>query len=191
MKRFVLLFLCLIFALTALSEAEKADPFACDCEFEEEKGEVCACFLQMGDIGPAVNGVIMHLMEKGYLPFSHARGVFDEEVAQAVRRFQRDSDLDETGVFDHETLSYLLLYPLPGETGASQKEDRLMWVPTDGGDHLHTNKGCSNMIAPRKISERNALALGIEPCEHCFKEGYEHDETLAGLVYGAGTDTDA
>lgn len=173
MKRWLLLLLCLLTVFSALSEAEFSDPFACDCGFDAEKGEVCACFLQEGDIGPAVNGVIEHLKERGYLPFQHARGVFDREVTDAVRRFQRDVDLDETGVLDHETLTYLLFYEvLPDFYLMTEEEETLVWVPTDGGDHMHDNNECSNMIAPRKISEKNAEALSIEKCEHCLRDGW-------------------
>ena len=183
MKRLIVLLLCLIMTFCAFSE-EAYDPFACDCGFDAEKGEKCACFLQEGDIGPFVNGVIVLLKERGYLDQSHARGVFDREVTGAVKRFQYDMDLTETGVLNHETLSYLIF----GESSLdiflySSEQDALMWLPTDGGDHLHKTKECSNMIAPRKISERNALALGIEKCQHCFKEGNDYDETLAGFVY--------
>lgn len=191
MKKLIVFLICLLFILPAFSE-EALDPFACDCGFDEEKGEKCACFLQEGDIGPFVNGVIALLKEKGYLDQMHARGVFDEEVTEAVKRFQYDSDLTENGVLDHETLSYLIF----ADSGLDMllyfdDKPELMWAPTDGGDKLHISKECSNMLAPRKISEKNALALAIEKCEHCFKEGYDYDETLAGLLYGAGSDTDA
>ncbi len=173
MKRFIFVLLCLVLALTAFSEEEIPDPFACDCDFSAEEGEVCACFLQEGDIGPAVNGVIEHLKERGYLPFSHARGVFDAEVTEAVKHFQRDMDLAETGVFDHETLTFLLFHDVFTDVFfMMEEEETLVWVPTDGGERIHETKECSNMIAPRKISERNAAALGVERCEHCLKDGW-------------------
>lgn len=172
MKRFILLLLCLLTAVFALSEEETRSPFACDCNFDAEKEEVCACFLQEGDIGPAVNGVIERLKERGYLPFPHARGVFDREVTEAVMRFQKDMDLTETGVLDHDTLTYLLFYEVfPDISLLLEEEDILIWIPTDGGDRMHISKTCSNMIAPRKISEKNASALGMEKCEHCLKDG--------------------
>ena len=170
MKRLICFLLCLLFRIPALSEGAPVNPFACDCEFDAEKGEVCSCFLQEGDIGPFVNGVIVLLKERGYLAQQHAGGVFDAEVTEAVKRFQYDVDLTETGVMDHETLSYLLLYGVFDETLLLSDEDVLLWVPTDGGDKLHKDKQCSEMIAPRKISERNALLMSIKKCEHCFGE---------------------
>ena len=110
MRKLCLILLLVLLALSAVCVAENGDPFQCTCGFDAQMGETCACFLQKGDTGPAVNGVIEHLKEKGYLPFSHARGVFDEEVTESIRRFQRDLDLNETGVMDHETMSYLLSY---------------------------------------------------------------------------------
>ena len=173
MKRLLVIVLCLLMSFSAVLEEELKSPFACDCAFDAEKGEVCRCFLQEGDIGPAVTGVISHLKERGYLPFSHARGVFDYEVTEAVKRFQKDADLSETGVLDHETLTYLLFYEVFTDFYLmAEEEDALVWVPTDGGDHIHDHKECSNMIAPRKISERNALALALEKCEHCLKDGW-------------------
>ena len=173
MKKLLTLLFCLMLSFSALSETAAADLFACDCEFDAEKGEVCQCFLQEGDIGPAVNGVIECLKERGYLPFSHARGVFDGEVTEAVKRFQYDADLTETGVLDHETLAYLLFYEMFTSLYSMTWEDSaLLWVPTDGGDCVHDHKACSNMIAPRKISEKNATALGIKKCEHCLKDGW-------------------
>lgn len=173
MKRLLSLILCLFLLLPAFSEEETQNPFACDCNYDAEKEEVCQCFLQEGDIGPAVNGVIEHLKEKGCLPFSHSRGVFDAEVTEAVKRFQKDVDLDETGVLDHITLTYLLFYEVfPDISLVIEDEEILIWVPTDGGEHMHAHKECSNMIAPRKLSFKNALALGIEQCEHCLKDRF-------------------
>lgn len=168
MKKLLLLLLCAVFSFFALSEAENMDPFACDCGFDAEKGERCACFLQEGDIGPFVNGVIMKLSEREYLSFSHARGVFDKEVTDAIMRFQKDMDLDETGVVDDETLTALIFFGLPEILTENEGEKMLVFVPTDGGTHRHLEKTCSGMIAPRKISNRNAEALGIEMCEHCM-----------------------
>lgn len=170
MKRWILLLLCLILSVSAFSEGAPADLFACDCGCVQ--GETCACFLQEGDKGLAVNSVIEHLKERGYLPFSHSRGVFDREVTEAVMRFQREMDLDETGVLDNETLTYLLLYGVFTDFfQMEQEESRLVWVPTDGGKRYHTRKTCSSMLSPRKISERNASAMGIELCGHCKKRG--------------------
>lgn len=169
MKRLFSLVLCLML-LFAFSKAEENDPFACDCGFDAEKGEKCACYLQEGDIGPFVNGVIVLLKEKGYLAQAHARGVFDGEVTQAVMRFQYDMDLTETGVLDHETLRMLVFFGLPEALWPDEADRMLVWVPTDGGEKRHILKECSLMIAPRKISNTNAAALGIEMCEHCMKE---------------------
>ena len=192
MKSLIGFLLCLMLVFPAFSEDAPVDPFTCDCGFDEEKGEKCACFLQEGDIGPFVNAVIVHLKERGYLFMEHARGVFDEEVTDAVKRFQYDMDLTETGFLDHETLSYLIF----ADSGldmflVSDDKAELMWTPTDGGIKVHKDPLCSQMIAPRKISKRNAFALGIINCEHCFEEGYHYDETLAGFVYRAGSDPDA
>lgn len=171
MKKFAVFLLCLFFTFSAFGQENAgSDLFVCDCGFDEGSGEKCACFLQEGDIGPAVNGVIAQLMEKGYLPFTHARGVFDSKVTAAVRLFQRDMDLFESGVLDMDTLEYLLLNPVLPNMPFESRRDALMWVPTDGGVHLHIRRECSGMIAPRKITYDIASALGIKPCAHCMEE---------------------
>lgn len=171
MKRLAVFLLCLLFTFSALGQENTgADRFECDCGFDEEAGEKCRCFLQEGDFGPAVNGAIALLKEKGYLPFTHARGVFDSDVTEAVGLFQRDMDLPETGVLNIDTLEYLLWESVLPDAAFENGEEILMWVPTDGGEHLHIRRECSGMIAPRKITRKIAAALGIEPCEHCMQE---------------------
>ena len=149
----------------AFSETEE-NPFACTCG-----EEVCECFLQEGDIGPSVQGVITYLKERGYLSHAHSRGVFDEEVTLAVKAFQKDMDLIETGMLDNETLTLLIFYGLPESMYLwNERAGKLVYIPTDGGIRRHKTPTCCGMLSPRKISVLNAEALLMEPCEHCNPE---------------------
>ena len=169
MKRcFALIFALLLIFCTAASETQE-NPFACDCE-----KEVCECFLQEGDIGPAAEGVIVYLKERGYLAQMHSRGVFDEEVTLAVKAFQKEMDLDETGVLDNETLTMLIFYGMPESMYLwNEKAQALLWVPSDGGVCKHTDPQCSGILNPRKISAMNAEALMLDACDHCMPEAAE------------------
>ena len=132
----------------------------CDCGQSQ-----CTCFIQIGDEGIAVKGIIVHLNEMGYLKKSSG-SMFDDEVYEAVRGFQLDSGITQTGMIDDVTLS-LLLNNKPLD---SSEADHIVWVPTDGGKKSHSNPYCSGMYDPRKISVDNATALGIEPCKRCNKK---------------------
>ena len=154
--------LCMLFAF---SETEE-NVFACTCE-----KEVCECFIQEGDIGPSVQGVITYLKERGYLSQAHSRGVFDEEVTLAVKAFQKDMDLTETGMLDNETLTLLIFYGMPESMYLwNERAEKLVYIPTDGGIRRHKTADCCGMLSPRKISVLNAEALLMEPCEHCNPE---------------------
>jgi peptidoglycan hydrolase-like protein with peptidoglycan-binding domain len=94
---------------------------------------------------------------------------FTAEVDEAVRAFQKDRRLKTDGLMTDNTLTWLLYglsasdmdreYPL--------SDGRQVWVPTDGGTRFHTRVDCSGMTYARKLSLRNALALGFEPCSRC------------------------
>lgn len=127
----------------------------CDCS-----DYPCSCFIQLGDEGIAVKGVINLLNQQGYLS---SRGqVFDREVYEAVCLFQLDHHIIQSGVFDDETLSILISGRVQ-----SAESDEIRWVPTDGGKKYHLRPTCSGMYDPRKISLENAEALGIEGCKRC------------------------
>lgn len=164
MKRFFAAALCLVMLLCAHALSE--DAFACRC------GEdACVCFLMEEDIGPAAQGVIQLLKERGYLDPMHSRGVFDAAVTQAVKDFQRESDFDETGTLDNDTLTMLIFGEMPGAGAyAAPGGEILVWIPTDGGICRHKTPECCAMLNPRMISARNAQALNMEACEICMPE---------------------
>ena len=148
----VLLFACFV---QSVSYAE----IECDCS-----QEVCICFIQLGDEGIAVEKIIDLLAEQGYLSTSRV-STYDQPVYEAVCLFQRENNLKESGMVDHQTLTALIW----GVQNDQSDESVLVWVPTDGGKKCHRNPLCSGMYDPRKISSAHAEALGIEPCKRCNK----------------------
>jgi len=133
------------------------------------KEKNCVCFIQKGDKGPGVTSIARRLKAMGYLQTDKNVNTFTAEVDEAVRAFQKDRRLKTDGLMTDNTLTWLLYglsasdmdreYPL--------SDGRQVWVPTDGGTRFHTRVDCSGMTYARKLSLRNALALGFEPCSRC------------------------
>ena len=163
MKRRSVIALILIFCMF-FAAGETQSPLACDCGQEE-----CVCFIQEGDRGLAVRGVILRLKEEGLLPKSHVVEDYDREVTLAVCAFQSDYGLPPTGTLDDVTLTLLLWGMTPDEMSLvyPQTNPDPVWVPTDGGKCRHRIPTCCGMYDPRKVSVRNAEALGLDPCGVC------------------------
>lgn len=165
MKRILSILLLLV--LLAPVGADAAEYPACDCSYFQ-----CDCFIQLGDEGPVVHKIIMLMIEKGYCPPEQEVSIFDEGARQGVMRLQETFGLEKTGMLDDDTLTALIWDCLPDELDQTDPESRFdyNWIPTDGGKKRHTQEKCSKMEDPRKISVRNAKALGVEPCRRCNEE---------------------
>ena len=166
MKRliaFLLIGVCVI--TNAFSAGELYTERGCDC-YEEP----CSCFMQFGDEGTPVKAVITVLKEKGYLP-DVIDATYTFEVEEAVKKLQREYALEETGMMDDETLTYLIWGMSSEELDAARPDLTLevVYVPTDGGKKFHRKNDCSDMLDPRKISRRNAEELEIGNCGRCCK----------------------
>ena len=131
----------------------------CDCGTP-----YCSCFIQLGDDGMPVKALRSFLFQQGYLD-SEKGGAFDRHIYEAVCRFQADNALEETGLLDDTTLT-LLIHGLTPEEMDMQDENggQLVYVPTDGGKKRHAKPTCSGMSDPRKVSVRNAEAMGMDAC---------------------------
>lgn len=152
----LLLALALLLAVPALAAIED------DC------GQTpCVCFLQEGDEGIAVEGVTALLAAQGYLPKKSA--TFTKNVTAAVVSYQSDNGLEKTGMLDDDTLTLLVFGKTSDELTAADgsSDPNTVWVPVNGGKKRHGKSTCSGMDHPRKMSVRNAEALGIEPCKKC------------------------
>ncbi len=128
----------------------------------------CVCFLQEGDEGIAVKGVIKLLKKQKYLNGSPS--LFTSDVTKAVRKVQATYGLDETGFLDDDTLTCLIWGMTADELDEAKpsSDPDEVWVPTNGGKKRHRLPTCSNMLSPRKMSARNAEALGLDACKKCF-----------------------
>lgn len=104
-------------------------------------------------------------MRKGYL--NSDGETFDSEVEEAVMAFQKDCGLEQTGMLDDDTLSFLVFSESAAQLDARGTDGRAVWVPTNGGKKRHSKATCSGMDNPRLISVRNAEQLGVEPCKRC------------------------
>ncbi|MBR3494354.1 MAG: peptidoglycan-binding protein [Clostridia bacterium] len=150
----------------------------CECYHSPEE---CTCFIQLGDQGKAVEGIIHELQKQGYLGKLRKKAEFTAEVRQAVVQFQEEHDLECNGYMDDETLSVLL-------TGSmSEIESAYGFVPTDGGRKYHSNPYCCSMDYPRRISCVNARILGIVPCLKCSRDGYKPYSETDEIHYIART----
>lgn len=158
----VLLLLCFMtgFAL--------ADGIPCYC-IEEP----CACYIQLGDGGPAIEYIQHALIEKGYLLQNNDASLFDEHTLKAVCTFQAANNLDVTGMLDDSTLTLLLWNMTTEELDALSpfSNGRLIWIPTNGGKRRHVNSQCCKMISPRMVSVRNAEFMDMKPCGICNRGG--------------------
>lgn len=56
-----------------------------------------------GDVGHLVKKAQTHLVRHGYLHKSERDGIFGERTARAVRRFQRDQEINVSGIVDRKT----------------------------------------------------------------------------------------
>lgn len=127
----------------------------------------CTCFLQEGDEGLAVQGVIRLLKEQKYLKGTPPK--FTADVTKAVKALQESYGLEKTGTLDDDTLTCLIWGMTADMLSDSKPRSSAaeVWVPTNGGKKRHSSPMCSGMISPRKMSSRNAEALGIDPCKRC------------------------
>jgi len=66
---------------------------------------------------------------------------------------------------DHDILTMLIWGKRMPEENCAE-----VWVPTDGGKKRHKAPTCSGMYDPRKMSARNAQALGLDACKRCSPE---------------------
>lgn len=165
-KVILLLFFLFLIQISALASAS----IYCDCGQSP-----CSCFIQEGDNGLFVKKIIQRLRIRGYYHQVQRVSVYDADVVEAVIRFQADHCLPLTGTMDDETLTLLIHGKLPEQMAEAFPfyNYSCEWVPTDGGFKRHCNPDCHNSVFtiyhPRKVSVRNAEAMGYAPCKICHK----------------------
>ena len=89
-------------------------------------------------------------------------------MENAVIAFQTDNRLEPTGQMDDETLTLLLWNMTPEQLDRTNPNYRTVYIPVNGGKKRHLNPECSGMDHPRKVSDRNAEALGFDGCKKCY-----------------------
>lgn len=158
-RRFIVFMLALAFL--PLHHVSASEWIKCDC-----RASTCVCFIQKGDEGPFVSAVIKLLKEKGYCDRKQKVSIFDEGARNGVIALQKEAGIPETGMLDDETLTFLIFDMLPFELDKADPLSRgeCNWIPTDGGKRRHYSPECSRMYDPRKVSVRNAEALGYTIC---------------------------
>ena len=129
----------------------------------------CICFIQYGDRGRAVKGVVEELHKQGYLA-SGTGSTFNDDVVAAVKEFQKAHKLKQDGKLTDNTLTWLLwgMSVSSVDKKYPKSDGQEVWVPTDGGTRFHSNPTCSGMSYARKLSARNAQTLGFTPCRKCW-----------------------
>ena len=120
-------------------------------------------YISKGDIGYPIEKLLSKI---GYIDISYTNSkdpepCMDEAAYAALIRFQDDSDLEVTGIFDPETICLI--------TGCSTDDsNNLVWIPMHGGRKYHSREGCSDMIEPREVPVNCAIALNFGPCGRCY-----------------------
>lgn len=170
MKRifFVWIFALLIFS-AGVAKATGSSHIVCTHKSK------CRCFIQRGDEGNFVKGIIKLLKEQGYLPKNEKTGEYTKAVEKAVQHFQKDHSLAATGTMDDDTLTWLIWGMSPEQLdtvmplipGKPETYPDTVYVPTDGGKKRHSKAECSKMEDPRKVSIRNAAMIGFDACKKC------------------------
>ena len=160
-----------ILVVSAMAASRSFIP--CDCNQQP-----CTCFVQLGDEGGFVKGIVELLIDQGYLAPNTPTGLFSEDVEAGVIEFQRDHNLPQTGTMDDDTLTLLIWGMSPEKldkaspivSGDPKTYPDQVFIPTDGGKKHHFKKTCCNMYDPRKVSIRNAAQLGFDACGKCAKK---------------------
>lgn len=178
---FVILLILLLLPLTqTFSSGSSYIP--CDCF-----SSPCSCFIQEGDRGDFVKAIVKRLKDKKYLKSGAEKTVFTAETTAAVKQFQKDNGLEITGMMDDDTLTLLIWDMLPEKLdltmpfvyGRASTISATVYVPVVGGKKRHATAECCDMDHPRKVSVRNAVAVGFDACKI---KGCERDTEL--LLYG-------
>ena len=89
-------------------------------------GETCE-ILRRGDSGEQVKHIQMRLAELGYLD-GECTGNFDEATEEALRRFQREHNLLQTGMADETTCRVLDETTEKASVNAGEEEDGDWWA---------------------------------------------------------------
>ena len=120
-------------------------------------------FIALGDVGYPVEKLLLSIgyMDISYTNSKNPEPCMDEAAQAALIRFQKDSNLEPTGIFDPETICFL------ADCSLSDAGD-FVWIPMHGGRKYHKYEECSDMFEAREMPVECAINLGFGPCGRCY-----------------------
>ena len=112
--------------------------------------------LKSGSKGDEVTALQELLIQYGYLSGT-ASGKYDNATVKAVKDFQINNGMKETGVCDKEVWEKITNRPRRQETVYKSKKGKV----------YHSKSNCSGMKNPTEMTLSDALRKGLTPCSHC------------------------
>ena len=113
--------------------------------------------LQSGNKGEAVNTLQEYLIYYGYLSGTPS-GKYDNATVKAVKDFQINNGLKETGKFSQEEWDKI--------TSARVVRQETVYK-SKSGKVYHSYDSCSGMKTAKEMTLSDALRKGLTPCSHC------------------------
>lgn len=112
--------------------------------------------LKSGSKGEEVTVLQELLIQYGYLSGS-ASGKYDNATVKAVKDFQINNGLRETGACDKEVWEKISNRPRWQDTVYKSKNGKV----------YHSRSNCSGMKTATEMTLSDALRKGLTPCSHC------------------------
>ena len=112
--------------------------------------------LKNGSKGDEVTSLQELLIQYGYLSGS-ASGKYDNATVKAVKDFQINNGIKETGVCNTEVWERITNRPTWQDTVYKSKKGKV----------YHSRSDCSGMKKATEMTLSDALRKGLTPCSHC------------------------
>ncbi|WP_283399208.1 peptidoglycan-binding domain-containing protein [Aristaeella lactis] len=112
--------------------------------------------LKSGSKGDEVTALQELLVQYGYLS-GKASGKYDNATIKAVKDFQINNRLEETGKCTEEVWEKITNWPKQQETVYKSKKGKV----------YHSRSDCSGMKTATSMTLSDALRKGLTPCSHC------------------------
>ena len=113
--------------------------------------------LQSGNKGEDVNTLQDYLVYYGYLSGTPS-GKYDNATVKAVKDFQINNGLKETGKINQEEWEKI--------TSARVVRQEIVYK-SKSGKVYHSYDSCSGMKTAKEMTLSDALRKGLKPCSHC------------------------
>lgn len=97
--------------------------------------------------------------------------LYNESQAVEINDIQEETNANEENDIVVEDENMQNEQPVQEEVNESVESEivneRMVWIPTNGGKKYHSHAGCSNMKNPQEVSIEQAEARGYTPCKKC------------------------